>query len=448
MSIHQALLAQSRDIGFEIVDTHSKNTDGATVTLNNLLRNDLLFVCAGDDNSSGTNSAINGFTNFIRGNANSIGYFQAYRIHNSSSTSHTFSFAGTVPDYYVAFAVRFAGQPSDLDITFKTSYSPSSNITPTHNNEVVALEAGDFVLLTAWQDDDNTPVNGPTDSTDIADDGSTSNGSIGTAYKNITTSGNYSWGSWSTSGTDRTITTITTISAPKPTLSSTVLTDEQLANPIFNPASFTFTGLTGVTNKDLVVFVYQGEDNSNTNTTVDNGTISVSGNNNGAYAIAHSIGNHTSGISGVSARCGMFTVAGSELVGDTSTTVSLSLGTYNWARAKVWVFVIENGSYLVKKRSDSDTVITNGSDDLSIFFSSISDDQFGFVSGYFSTNNGHTFSSSSNITNSYSWTNPSSDGSGLCGTITGTNATNLIITLERNFFGNNQGDAMFGFVLG
>ena len=56
-------------------------------------------------------------------------------------------------------------------------------------------------------DDAIDNISPPSDSTFIAMDKDNNNGTMGVAYKQIATSGNYSWGSWSTtsSATDNSL---------------------------------------------------------------------------------------------------------------------------------------------------------------------------------------------------------------------------------------------------
>lgn len=210
MPIHQALFAQSSILPWSVVDTHRYRGDGTTFTLNGLQENDLIIVYAGDDTQSLTGTTISGHTYHSRGRIRSISYFISYKIQPSGSTSSTFNFSGTNPDYAVAIAMRppFSVSGYTFDSKYATT-SGGSNSTPTHKNQNVSFSSNELALLSAWQDDDDaSPMNPPSDSTDIVEDVDAGDGSIGVAFKSIETGGTYSWGSWTTTGNDRWITDI------------------------------------------------------------------------------------------------------------------------------------------------------------------------------------------------------------------------------------------------
>ena len=210
MPIHQALFAQSSILSWSVVDTHRYQGDGTTFTLNGLQENDFIIVYAGSDTRNLSGTGIAGHTYHMRGRIRSIGYFISYKIQPSGSTSSTFNFSGFSPDYAVAIAMRPPFSVSGYTLTHKyAATSGNSNSTPTHNNQNVSFSSNDLALLSAWQDDDNaSPMNPPSPSTDIVEDVESGDGSIGVAFKSIETGGTYSWGSWTTTGNDRWITNI------------------------------------------------------------------------------------------------------------------------------------------------------------------------------------------------------------------------------------------------
>jgi len=203
MPIHQALFAK-KDIpstDWSVVDTHRLNADGSTFTLNNLQQNDFIVVFAGADSNSLTGTSITGHTIEARGQANNISYYVSYIVHNSASTSYSFSFAGQSPDYAVAIAFRRGNAYSSY--SYQLLVGDSGSGTPNHGNTSVSFAINNLALLVAWVDDDDaSPMVAPTDSTLASADFDGGNGSIGVAFKDIKSAGSYSWGSWTTTGTD------------------------------------------------------------------------------------------------------------------------------------------------------------------------------------------------------------------------------------------------------
>ena len=98
---------------------------------------------------------------------------------------------------------RRSGSTSSYNVSIEATNTNTT--TPSHNNTSVAFNKGDIALLLAFVDDDETPMGAPTDSIKIGDDARRSGGSIGAAYKQIDSAGNYSWGSWTTTDNDNTL---------------------------------------------------------------------------------------------------------------------------------------------------------------------------------------------------------------------------------------------------
>lgn len=202
MPIHQALFAKKDDLlSWSVVDTHRLQADGSTFTLNNLQQNDFIIVIGGADSNSLTGTSITGHTIDIRGQANGIRYYTSHIVHNSASTSYSFSFTGTSPDYAVAIAFRRGNAYSSYAYTLE-NWAVGSG-TPTHGNTSVSFAINNLALLIAWVDDDDaSPMVAPTNSTLVVTDVDGGNGSIGVAFKDIKSAGSYSWGSWTTNGSD------------------------------------------------------------------------------------------------------------------------------------------------------------------------------------------------------------------------------------------------------
>ena len=215
MAIHQALIT---DITSSAVRTWSNVASGiissSTTTFTNLQTNDLLFIVAGADDDDGLGSeSIGGWTNIVAGEDNSIAHYISYKIYTGSNGSETIPRVGfnRDADYSFAFAMRSDTPFSTLTVDIADDFE--TNGTPSHGNVNVSFAAGDLALLIAYQDDDDaSPMNPPTDSTDIAEDVDAGDGSAGAAFKSIPTAGNYSWGEWSTNGSDNTLSYIIKVS--------------------------------------------------------------------------------------------------------------------------------------------------------------------------------------------------------------------------------------------
>ena len=203
MGIQQALFAQSQAPGeWQIVDFHRYAADGSTFTLNNLQQNDFIFVQVGADfRVPGTINDSN-FTTIAQGGLNGIGFMASKSVYSSASSTLSFTVSGNAPDYGIAVAFRSPNQTGSYSETVVTS--AAGNGTPSHNNAVVSLSADSLAFFIVHVDDDDaSPMSGPTGTTLIAEDVNSPRGSMGMAYQTITTAGNYSWGSWTTTGTDQ-----------------------------------------------------------------------------------------------------------------------------------------------------------------------------------------------------------------------------------------------------
>jgi hypothetical protein len=203
MGIQQALFAQSQVPGeWTVVDFHRYAADGSTFTLNNLQQNDLIYVQIGADFVTPGTVNDSNFTTISQGNFNSIGYMTSSSVYSSASSTLSFTISGTQPDYGIATAIRSPNQTGSYGTLPIVASSPGSG-TPTHNNTSISLPADSFQLFAAMVDDDDaSPMAGPTGTTLIAEDVNSPRGSIGLAYQIISTAGTYSWGSWTTTGSD------------------------------------------------------------------------------------------------------------------------------------------------------------------------------------------------------------------------------------------------------
>ena len=210
MGIQQALFAQSQAAGgWTVVDFHRYAADGSTFTLNNLQQNDIIYVQLGADSIYTVPGTVNdsNFTTLSRGATNNISYMSSFSVYSSASSTLSFTISGSPgsgspPDYGIAVAIRSPNQTGSYG-TLPTVQAFAGSGTPTYNNTPVSLSADSFQLLIAMVDDDDaSPMAGPTGTTLIAEDVNSSHGSIGFAYQIISTAGNYSWGSWTTTGSD------------------------------------------------------------------------------------------------------------------------------------------------------------------------------------------------------------------------------------------------------
>jgi len=203
MGIQQALFAQSQGPGeWTVVDFHRYVADGSTFTLNNLQQNDLIFVQIGSDFVTPGTVNDSNFTTISQGFFNSLGYMRSSSVYSSASSTLSFTISGNQPDYGIAVAFRSPNQTGSYGTLSNLQFGYGTG-TPTHYNTNVSLSADSMALLIAQVDDDDaSPMAGPTGTTLIAEDVLSPRGSLGFAYQVISTAGTYSWGSWTTTGTD------------------------------------------------------------------------------------------------------------------------------------------------------------------------------------------------------------------------------------------------------
>ncbi|MCP4777255.1 MAG: hypothetical protein GY880_23795 [Planctomycetaceae bacterium] len=205
MGIHQTLIGgyAGADSSDWVVTNHNSGSGDFTVPASSLQTNDLIVFAAGSDSS---NPIINIFSSFSvttleNGNTNSIQHDIKYGVVPATPSDIEGRFSFT--DYALIMGFRRSGSTSSYNVS--TEATTTTTTSPSHNNTSVAFSQDDLALLLAFVDDDATPMTPPTDSTKIAEDQDNNRGSIGAAYKQIDTAGNYSWGSWTTSGTDNTL---------------------------------------------------------------------------------------------------------------------------------------------------------------------------------------------------------------------------------------------------
>lgn len=209
MGIQQALFAQSQAPGeWQIVDFHRYTADGSTFTLNNLQQNDFIYVRLGADFTIPGTINDSNFTTTSQGAFNNIGYMASTSTYSSASSTLSFTVSGNAPDYGIAVAFRSPNQTGSYSAATMTASSGFG--TPSHNNTVVSLSADSLAFLVSMVDDDDaSPMSGPTGTTLIAEDVNSPRGSVGMAYQTIPTAGNYSWGSWTTTGVDSWLASVT-----------------------------------------------------------------------------------------------------------------------------------------------------------------------------------------------------------------------------------------------
>ena len=219
MAIHQALITPVKSYDHSIwslvESTTLSTSDNAFEVLTDVEENDLVFIVAGaDDETSFDNFSVTGYTTVVAEGENSVGIYVGYKVHGTAST--LIVDGNSAWDQAICFVMRSSSPSSSYTVQEVASYFTPPlfgfipiNESPTHNNENVDFIAGDLALLLAWQDDDNaSPMNPPSVSTDIVEDVGNSTGSVAAAFRSIPTTGTYSWGAWSTTGTDRTQTLI------------------------------------------------------------------------------------------------------------------------------------------------------------------------------------------------------------------------------------------------
>lgn len=199
MGIHQALIG-----GYPLVEYDWEVADYGigffTIPASSLQANDLIVFALGSDAGSQSVTASISTTSLISTSANSIEVDIEYGVVPATPSDIT---GFTNCDYALIMGFRRSGSTSNYNVSVEATNTTTTS--PSHNNTAVSFSKNDLALLLAFVDDDATPMTPPTGSTKISEDQDSGNGSIGAAYKQIDTAGNYSWGSWTTTGTDNTV---------------------------------------------------------------------------------------------------------------------------------------------------------------------------------------------------------------------------------------------------
>lgn len=201
MGIHQAVIGgySYSPVG-DNWEVANYNVGFFTIPESSLQANDLIFFVLGSDISQPSLETDISTTTLIDTTINSIEVLIKYAVVPSTPNDID---GFTDCDYAMTMGFRRSGSTS---ATYNISVEATNTTltSPSHNNTSVAFSQDDLALLLAFVDDDFTAMTPPTDSTKIGES-SSSGGSLGSAYKQIDTAGNYSWGSWTTSGTDSTV---------------------------------------------------------------------------------------------------------------------------------------------------------------------------------------------------------------------------------------------------
>ena len=202
MGIHQALiggylLAESND--WEVSSLHI-GSGSYNISSSNLEANDLIIFALGSDSQSTILTSNLSTTSLISDDINSIEVVVRHGVVPATPSNIT---GNLFCDYGVIMGFRRTGSSSSYNVSLEATNETSTS--PSHNNTPVAFVADDLALLLAFIDDDATPMGAPTDSIKISEDANSGDGSIGAAYKQIDSAGNYSWGSWTTTETDNTV---------------------------------------------------------------------------------------------------------------------------------------------------------------------------------------------------------------------------------------------------
>jgi len=202
MGIHQALIGGyllTEPSNWE-VSSLDVGSGSYNISSSNLEANDLIIFALGSDSQSTNLTSSLSTTSVISDDLNSIEVVVRYGVVPATPSNIT----GNLDcDYGVIMGFRRTGSSSSYNVSTEETNETSS--IPSHNNTPVAFVANDLALLLAFIDDEGTPMGAPTDSIKISEDADSGNGSIGAAYKQIDSAGNYSWGSWTTNDTDNTV---------------------------------------------------------------------------------------------------------------------------------------------------------------------------------------------------------------------------------------------------
>lgn len=208
MVIHQALFAgygSVEAITWTIVETDSGNSWDFRASDGDFQAGDLMLFIGQSDNGGVdfNNYYESSFptTELVNDGDNSIDYGISFG-RMPSGVGYIGGAQGA--DIGMALAIRPSVSAVSYSLTIKSLEEHDDF--PNHNNVSNSLSAGSLAILIGMLDDDAiNNISPPSDSTFIAMDKDNGNGTMGVAYKQIATSGNYSWGSWSTtsSSTDK-----------------------------------------------------------------------------------------------------------------------------------------------------------------------------------------------------------------------------------------------------
>lgn len=210
MAIHQALFAgygSVEAITWTIVDTDGGNNWNFSASSGNFQAGDLMLFIGQSDNGGvgfrfiGTSFPTTELAN--EEDRNSIDYGITF---GRMPSGINYIQGQQQADIGMALAIRPSVSAVSYSLTIKSIVESNGDDFPDHNNVSNSLSAGSLAILIGMLDDDAiNNISPPSDSTFIAMDKDSSNGTMGVAYKQIETSGNYSWGRWSTtsSATDR-----------------------------------------------------------------------------------------------------------------------------------------------------------------------------------------------------------------------------------------------------
>jgi len=202
MGIHQALIGSyplAESIDWEVSSLHI-GSGSYNISSSNLEANDLIIFALGSDSQSTSLTSSLSTTSLISDDINSIEVFVSYGVVPATPSNIT---GDLTCDYGVIMGFRRSGATSSYNVSLEATNTTTTS--PSHNNTPISFSEDDLALLLAFVDDDATSMGAPTDSTKISEDADSGNGSIGAAYKQIDSAGNYSWGSWTTTETDNTV---------------------------------------------------------------------------------------------------------------------------------------------------------------------------------------------------------------------------------------------------
>lgn len=198
MGIHQALIG-GYSLGEYDWEISTYDIGFFSIPASSLQANDLIVFALGSDGGGNALNTVTPTTSLINTLINSISVDIEYAVVPATPVDIS---GLTSCDYALIMGFRRSGSTSNYNISVEATNTTTTS--PSHNNTAVSFSKNDLALLLAFVDDDATPMTAPTGSTKIAEDQDATHGTIGAAYKQIDTAGNYSWGSWTTTGTDST----------------------------------------------------------------------------------------------------------------------------------------------------------------------------------------------------------------------------------------------------